>query len=271
MRSAIPLASTSSGKRQVALSIGPFGATLSPGQEYAGIYPPPFGPTTTTANFFEDGEARQAAVEALKEFHLSRLLIFSEDADTWAQVDWIAFETIPILTEYLAIRRAMAELVRLGRGKKFWISSAYPNGVHPQLMHSGHAGVNEVLMAALGGHELAANGVGVNCTNPTYIEKLAEDFKDALLGLEARGRVDEGEGVTFVLYPDGGSVYDVVTRTWSAGALDTASWGKQVGQIAKKVEAAEEDGQKVWGGVIVGGCCKAGFEEIRALRKALDQ
>jgi len=271
MRSAIPLASTSSSQGKIALSIGPFGATLSPGQEYAGIYPAPYGPASSSVNYFEDGSARHAAVEALKEFHLSRLLTFSEDASTWEKVDWIAFETIPILTEYLAIRQAMSELGRLGRGKKFWISSAYPNGIHPQQMHSGHAGVNEVLMAALGGHELAANGVGVNCTNPAHIEKLAEDFKEALLGLEARGRVEEGDGVTFVLYPDGGSVYDVVTRTWSSGALDTVSWGKQVGAIARKVEEAEEDGHKVWDGVIVGGCCKAGFEEIKALRKALDE
>ena len=271
MRSAIPLASAS-GKGTVALSIGPFGATLSPGQEYAGIYPPPYGPTSSSVNYFEEGEARQAAVEHLKEFHLSRLLTFSDDAETWAQVDWIAFETVPILTEYLAIRRAMAELVKLGRGKKFWISSAYPNGLHSQQMHSGHAGVNEVLMAALGGPDLPANGVGINCTNPTYIEKLSEDFKEALLGLESRGRVHEAdEGVTFILYPDGGSVYDVVSRTWSSGTLDTASWGKQVAAIAKKVEAAEEDGEKVWAGVIVGGCCKAGFEEIRALRKTLDE
>ncbi|KAF8756958.1 Homocysteine S-methyltransferase [Rhizoctonia solani] len=31
-------------KPQIALSLGPFGATLSPAAEFSGIYPPPYGP-----------------------------------------------------------------------------------------------------------------------------------------------------------------------------------------------------------------------------------
>lgn len=275
MQSAIPLASTSEGS--IALSIGPFGATLSPGQEYAGIYPPPYGPSptsssTSSSNAISDLETLESAIKALEEFHLDRLLAFSEDKSIWDKVDWIAFETIPVLYEYTAIRRAIKRLSATGRAeKKFWISSAYPDGLHPQSLASGdHAGVEEMLVAALGGDLPPANGSGVNCTNPTYISSLSEQFSSTLVKLRQEGAVPK-EGVTFVLYPDGGSVYDVNTRTWSSGGIDATSWGNQVSSVAQAVEARQVDGERVWEGVIVGGCCKAGFDEIKALRISLDR
>lgn len=270
MQSAIPLASTSHG--HVALSIGPFGATLSPGQEYAGVYPPPYGPppTSTPSNRISDPEVLKDAIDALEKFHLDRLLAFSDDGKVWSQVEWIAFETIPVLYEYAAIRRAMQHLVESGRGKKFWISSAYPEGRHPQTYPGGkNASVEDVLEAALGGELPPANAIGVNCTNPTYIASLAEDFTSTLLRLRQDGKIARNE-TAFVLYPDGGSVYDVNTRTWSSGGIDATSWGNQVAAVARSVDSKEQHGAKVWAGVIVGGCCKAGFDEIRALRQSLD-
>lgn len=285
MRSAIPLAGSSSSSgtsgaslthtsHGVVLSIGPFGATCSPGQEYAGIYPPPYGPGSSSNAC--PASAREGVISALTEFHLRRLITFSEYAETWAKVEWIAFETIPVLTEYTAIRRAMAGLQKAGRatGKRFWITSAFPDGVHPQIGEDGsHATVADVLVAARGeardddGADLpAADGVGANCTNPRFVDALSKEFREAVLSVKQEGQ----DKPTLVLYPDGGSVYDVVTRTWSTGSLDSTSWGKQVAEIARRAEEVQVDGQAVWEGVIVGGCCKAGFDEIRALRTALD-
>ena len=266
MRSAIPLASSFDENKGVVLSIGPFGATLSPSQEYKGVYPPPFGPSTTLNYISSDEEEK--AINELTSFHLSRLVTFSEDEEVWRRIDWIAFETIPLLTEYIAVRRAMGELIKMQRGKKFWISSAWPSGSHPQLDSTGqHVSVGQVLQAAIGGDEVPATAVGLNCTNPSYIKALATDFTQELKRIRKEGSVTED--VSFVLYPDGGSVYDTVTRTWSSGGLDPGSWGRQVSAVAKEVEEAEQGGEKVWSGVIVGGCCKSGFEEIKALSDAL--
>jgi homocysteine S-methyltransferase len=170
----------------------------------------------------------------------------------------------------------MASLKKAGRAaeKRFWITSAFPEGLHPQVTADGsHVTVKDVVTAALGedadgqgGSLPAADGVGANCTNPRLVEALSRDFEQAVFDLKREGQASP----TLVLYPDGGSVYDVVTRTWSTGSLDSASWGKQVAKIARRAEKAEVDGQTVWEGVIVGGCCKAGFGEIKALRTALD-
>ena len=280
MRSAIPLARNSTSTDSddhtphgTVLSIGPFGATLSPSQEYGGVYPAPYGPTSSSSNAFTDESARQEAITALTQFHLSRLLTFSEDAETWAQIEWIAFETIPLLTEYAAVRRAMGEMHRLGKGRKFWISSAWPQGHHPQQSGKGsgeYVSVREVVQAALGGEEVPADAVGLNCTNPSFIKDLSERYTEAIVSLRKEGVVG-GSDTTFVLYPDGGSVYDTVTRKWTLGDLDPSSWGRQVSAVARGVEEKEEGGKKVWSGVIVGGCCKAGFEEIQSLSSALRQ
>ncbi len=273
MRSAIPLASGSKssngGRRGTVLSIGPFGATLSPSQEYKGIYPPPCGPSTSSSNYPSDP---LPCIDALAQFHLDRLKVYAEDEEVWRLIDWIAFETVPLLTEYQAIRRAMTRLKEeMGRGKRFWITSAWPEGKHPQFNEQGeHVSVRKVLEAALVGEDLPANGVGLNCTNPSYIHALSTEFSEKMKDLVTEEKVRGGE-VTFVLYPDGGSVYDTVTRTWSSGGLDPESWGRQVSNQARLIHSATMDSQKLWKGVIVGGCCKSGFREIKALSAGLNE
>jgi homocysteine S-methyltransferase len=64
------------------------------------------------------------------------------------------------------------------------------------------------------------------------------------------------------IYPNGGEIYDHISRTWKAnGAVDKANvWGDKLGEIVKEVAK-----QRTWGGVLVGGCCKTGPEEINVL------
>jgi homocysteine S-methyltransferase len=299
MRSAVHIASEAAGtsSRQVGLSLGPFGATLRPGQEYAGIYPPPYGPafpsSTERTNAFPstaDGqEAQQAAVEALAQFHLERLRVFAEDEDTWRKVDWVAFETVPVLHEVRGIRLAMGilheELSRLyeqsGNGgrewwdKRFWITCPFPDGSHPQLLPvGGHATVDDLLSALLSPVPGARDpdGVGINCTHPSHLVHLLTAFTNGIGRLKATVHPEPDRGEErkpwFVLYPDGGATYDVVSRTWTTRSFGPEGWASEVASAAK--ELVREDGG-VWGGVIVGGCCKAGFEEIGALRKELDR
>ncbi|WWD21641.1 hypothetical protein CI109_106127 [Kwoniella shandongensis] len=283
-------------KGKIALSFGPFGSTLSPGQEYGGIYPPPYGPSTSTnafpspSNLTGDSstaagaitQEEEVAVEALAQFHLDKLRVFASDLETWKQVDWIAFETVPVLHEVKAIRRAMGvlnvELAKEYAGddhwweKKFWITSPFPSGQHPQLIKNGqdHASIQQVLSAFIEGDGAIPHGIGINCANPSYLPSLTEAFTSAF---RATAALEHERRPYFVLYPDGGQVYDTITRTWSTppSSGGPEAWAKQVYTIAKDLESATtRNGEKLWGGVIVGGCCKSSFEEIRALRNLVD-
>jgi homocysteine S-methyltransferase len=313
MRGAIDLVSSSSGSGSagVVLSLGPYGATLSPSQEYGGIYPSPYGPNVSPSssssartNAFPstaNGHAEELEAEdALAEWHLSRLRIYAAEEGTWRKVEWLGFETIPLLREIRAIRRAMEELhkeleARWGGGKesdagegewwrqKFWITSAFPDGQHPQHLPSSadqHVSVDDVLDSLVSSSPDSAkplprpNGIGINCTHPSHISNLAEAFTTSMRKLAKSG----GEaGPVFVLYPDGGAVYDTTSRTWTERTTRPDEWAVGVAGIARRLEDArldaegEEQGGKLWAGVIVGGCCKAGFDEIRYLRKELDR
>jgi len=93
------------GEVKIALSLGPYGATLTPGHEFDGFYPPPFGPQAYSPggrnrNAFTAAEASQesVAIDALTDFHLQRLRVFANDLTTWARVDCIAFEDDPRAT-----------------------------------------------------------------------------------------------------------------------------------------------------------------------------
>lgn len=63
--------------------------------------------------------------------------------------------------------------------------------------------------------------------------------------------------------------YAVVTRTWSTPTgMSTPLWAQLNTSTVKAALAhSTEAGASVWGGVIAGGCCKAGPEAIKALRE----
>lgn len=155
----VALASTSSASSaenrprspEVVLSLGPYGATTKPGAEYSGLYTPPYGlgdinspqPCTNAFTHDESPEAR-ASEEALLAFHLERLRVYVRCKE-WKEIAWIGFETIPLLREVRAIRRAMAkvdsELEEQGRGgekKPFWICGTFPGGEFPQVILNTH-------------------------------------------------------------------------------------------------------------------------------------
>ncbi|OXG17053.1 homocysteine S-methyltransferase [Cryptococcus neoformans Ze90-1] len=270
-----------SNNSKIILSFGPYGSTLQPGQEYDGIYPPPFGPSTSTNAFPPDSnDDEEAAIQALAYHHLDKLEAISRDEAAWRKVEWIAFETIPVLHEVRGIRRAMAILRRklsalyaggdnmnLWWEKKFWITSPFPMGQHPQLLPDGsHASIPQVIHALFSGPDPIPNGIGINCTNPSYLHSLTSSFASHL-PFEFFGKVE------MVIYPDGGQVYDTTTRAWVIAPQspeNAEKWAEVVGDVAKKARGAEREGRGIWKGVIAGGCCKSSFDEIRALRRFVD-
>ncbi|KAG0148824.1 hypothetical protein CROQUDRAFT_654413 [Cronartium quercuum f. sp. fusiforme G11] len=259
LRSSVTLARSSLTTAKLGLSLGPFGATLTPPQDYAGIYPSP-----------------HHQFEPLKKFHLERLLNYTTDESTWRQVDLVIFETLPNLMEIRAIRAAWSALTdalkeQYGRqeGPQWWIKPwvlsfvfAGPTGQFA----SGASPIN-VLEAALGTNDTLdigilprPSGVGINCTKLAFVSDIVAAWTDS-----PQSQCLRNLGVSspwLWIYPDGGLVYDVETRSWAGGQIGTEEWARQVMGIAKRA-------QLTWPGVVVGGCCKTGPAHIRALKSML--
>ena len=127
------------------------------------------------------------------------------------------------------------------------------------------------------------SGIGINCTKPYHLPKLVERMSMSLATLNRpatesgidleRRRAQAGlQKPLLFLYPDGGLVYDAVRKVWltpsnagaPGGGSSAASWASNLMNLAKRITAAS-DLPNVWRGVFVGGCCKSGTDEIRAL------
>ncbi|GLB37084.1 putative homocysteine S-methyltransferase [Lyophyllum shimeji] len=230
---------------KLGLSLGPFGAGLSPGQEYDGYYPPPYGPAAYSDkepnrnSFDKDAvEDERRSIQALAKFHLDRLLVFARDPETWKMIDVIAFETIPLVREVAAIRQAMSSLkdALAAEGvdfvpKPWWTSFVLPNGRCPQTQFPGgpNMTVRDLVSAALAGTPtdhatdffLTPTGIGINCTSPALIPELVQEISWAVEKL--RGTQEHAPWL--VLYPDGGDIYDTNTRSWVVASQDKKdSW-----------------------------------------------
>jgi homocysteine S-methyltransferase len=243
---------------RIALSLGPFGASLSPGQEYGGVYPPPYGPqayssTRKNRNVFTPDErtqgAEDSAVTALAAWHLARLRAFADDMHTWNTIDMLAFETIPLRIEARAICKAVATLRESAPAKAWWLSAVFPSGCAPDA--EAGSGVEALVHVLAGGPD----GVGINCTPPEFVGALVQEMQAEV----ARGTWRPW----LALYPNGGGVYDPVARTWGAGeGKGAGGWASGVADIVRRAEA---DG--VFGRVVVGGCCKTTPDDIATLAK----
>jgi homocysteine S-methyltransferase len=83
---------------------------MVPSQEYSGAYP-----------------AEMDAWKGLYDFHLERIMTFVCRDATWAKVDVVAFETLPVVREVRAVREVMKTLQDSGLRPNFWISCVFPN------------------------------------------------------------------------------------------------------------------------------------------------
>jgi len=264
---------------KIALSLGPFGATLSPTQEFQGYYPPPYGPRGFTSldslsdkgndsyeypHRFADERDEERAIEALADFHHTRLRVFAEDKDLWALIDHIAFETVPLLREIKAIRQAMGKLytdfAEEEARKDWWISTVhlYPHGHIPE--NEGSVTTKEVVNATLGEEMYKLytenkiiirpapipTAIGVNCTEVELIPRIVEEMHL----LVAQGQY---EAPWLAIYPNGGYVKPAATE-------DGRSWAFQLGEIVRS-----EVLRGFWAGIVVGGCCKTTTQNIREL------
>ncbi|KAL5333902.1 Homocysteine S-methyltransferase [Aspergillus crustosus] len=265
MRSAIPLVRSvisSAGEQQqhrhqpcrVALSLGPYGATMAPvAAEYTGIYP-----------------AEMNREDALRDWHARRLRVFVADPESWDGVDFVAFETLRRADEVRAVRAAMSDFGHGAQNKPWWVCGVFP------AEEVDETDVRRWMRAAVGGqHGLPRPwGIGLNCTQIGYVTKIVSIMRDELhllLGKED-GFADEWATSSgkpwLVLYPDGtkGEKYDPVTKTWVSSATEAVRrpWDETFWDVVQQQPEGE------WEGIIVGGCCRAGPADIAALRQRID-
>jgi len=260
------------GEIKIALSLGPFGSTISPGQEYDGFYPLPYGPMgflddgEKTNSFGQDVERESASIDALAKFHLDRLVVFCRDPKAWSAIDIVAFETVPLVREVKAIRKTMAQLVHpLGANnlKPWWISCVFPKGKCPEEKCPGGPNLTarDVVAAALcGGHGPVPTAIGVNCTSPDLLPTLVNEM--TLATQDCCGT--DGASPWLVLYPNNGDLYDPIRKTWKVEEKEQEH--KWEADLAKIVMDLSEDCTGIWSGFLVGGCCQTGPMEIRGLR-----
>lgn len=255
---------------RIALSLGPFGASLPTAQEFGGFYPPPYGPKAYAPddhniNAFRSDAESTDSVEALKNFHLQRLEVFAGDEETWKKVDFVAFETVPLAREVKAIRQAMRTIHANGALRKpWWISLVFPDGKYPETSTSlpgEHLSVKNVVRAVFDEMDDGdtPDAIGINCTKPQYISTLLDEYAEAV------GTLDSESAPGLVVYPNGGAAYDVETKTWSSAEHGAGrTWAVQLAEIV----GVRKD---KWSGVLVGGCCKTGPEDIRSLAELVKE
>jgi homocysteine S-methyltransferase len=268
------------GAVKIALSLGPFGAGLSPAQEFDGYYPPPFGPRRYTRGddncnaFPKDDDGRQKedeATAALTQFHFERLCVFADDEAAWDALDFIAFETVPLVREIRAIRMAMAAFQTRRpsvQSKPWWISFVFPQGKFPETGEGGsNVPVRSVVAAALlriptpvGSDPLPIpSALGINCTEVELIPAVLADMEAAMLEFQT-----QESRPWLVLYPNGGDVYNPISQTWEVKDKPGV-WAEKLANIVAKIQVRSG----IWSGVVAGGCCRTGPEDIDLLNKQL--
>ncbi len=145
--------------------------------------------------------------------------------------DFLAFETVPKLAEARAIATALDSWPELGA----WVSFTCRDGSSTAYGDP----VRECAAFLNGVKQVCA--VGVNCIPPGLV-------------LPLLGALRTETGRPLVVYPNSGEVWDAEARCWIPGA--PLSWDS----FARDWLAA--------GASVVGGCCRTGPEEVRALRQA---
>jgi homocysteine S-methyltransferase len=242
----------------IALSLGAYGATLIPSQEYTGDY----------------GEIDRASLHG---FHQHRLDAFIQDDEAWNNIDIIAFETLPTLGEIIAVRDVMQTCQDIVDGRRdgyiskdrkfetkpFWISCVFPND-NDELPDG--SSIDLVLKAMLRKIPLRPRpyAIGINCTKVQKISRLVRNFEDAYHKL--------GEGYftlpRLVIYPDGAGdrVYDTKTQKWVGDQSEGVPWDQQMFGLVKEIQQRGK-----WEGILVGGCCKTTPEHIAKLRMRMDE
>lgn len=185
----------------VAASVGPYGATLSAGEEYTGAYVDPQWPGRTGGGL---------GIDELRRFHRPRLETLAE-----AGPDVLACETLPAAAEVEALVTEVQAL-----GVPAWISLTTVTGGDGVVRTRRGENAASVFALARELDEIVA--VGVNCTDPLGVA--------AAVAIAA-----EASGKPVVVYPNSGESWDTVARSWLGEPYftddDVAGWLASGGRL----------------------------------------
>ncbi len=165
----------------------------------------------------------------LRAFHAARL-----DVLVSAAPDLLACETIPSRRE----AEILADLLVERATTPAWISLVGKNGT---LLADGTPFAAVVASLGAAGPVVA---IGLNCTAPQWIAPL----------LQSGGEAGEKP---FVVYPNGGSVYDAKTKLWSGE--------ESADSIPRLIDKWYDLGARV-----IGGCCRTTPKTVREIRERLE-
>ncbi|KAK2054289.1 homocysteine S-methyltransferase [Colletotrichum caudatum] len=236
---------------KTALSIGPYGACMIPGQEYSGAY-----------------DSDHDSLEKLRHWHLERLQLFKDAGAFASPVSYLAVETIPRADEIKAVRQALDEIGLFATKSPlpFWIATLFPR--QDDCLPDGSS-VKQAVTAMLSPDVATSRpwGIGINCTKVWKLDSLIKSYESAVLELIKEGAIAEAPAL--VLYPDGtnGEVYNTTTQKWElprASRHPVTSWEAQLSQVV-----ADAQSRGLWNQIVVGGCCKASHSDIARLRTAV--
>ncbi|KAF7846041.1 hypothetical protein BT93_L5496 [Corymbia citriodora subsp. variegata] len=226
----------------VALSLGAYGATMIPSQEFSGKY----------------GAMDE---QKLEEWHCERIAMYWA---SYAKVDLVAFETIPRLDELCAVKIA-ANANRHGNVyKPYWVSCVFPNEDNCLPDGSTIKDIVKVLLEETAWEESQKTfqpwGIGINCTKVQKLPGLVDEFEAAAQSLQLHLP-------RLVVYPNGanGQTYDSSTQTWVGTKEQNEPWVDQLWDVVRKTKARGK-----WEGIVVGGCCKSTVSDIHTLRQLID-
>lgn len=216
---------------KIAISIGPFIATLPDGCEYDPQY---------------DGSI---TFDKLYDFHLTRVHFFLRASHS-VPIDIIAFETIGTIIEATAIVRAMS--TPSVSGVPYWLSLQCRDGGH---IASGEE-IEHAIFSIL--HENSVRNlvaVGVNCTDISVIKTTIQTVQNTVASFFARADPDQQQTIQAVAYPNSGE--QLIEHAWvwpESGSISPSRWAT----IAHETNAG-----------IIGGCCRVGLDHIRALQSSM--
>ena len=149
-----------------------------------------------------------------------------------AGADLLACETIPCLDEAMAIAGLLPEFGSISA----WISFSCKDGEH----NSQGERLADCVIALDSVPQIAA--IGINCTAPEWIPSLVE---------QARQQTAK----PIVVYPNSGEHYDAASKEWH-GVSNAQDFAQQAMRWSQR------------GARLIGGCCRTGPDDIRAVRHA---
>lgn len=224
----------------VALSLGPYAATLGDGAEYRGYDP--------------GSESEQR----LAYFHRRRAHVFftqclGEDACQGASADVAAYETFPATSEAVFVTQMMREDDMPGAVlPPFWISFQCRSETQLANGEELDDAVRLVLRVNKGSWGLVA--LGVNCCNPVWLAGQVKILRRAIEDY-AQEASEPRRSVAVAVYANSGETWvDSEGWIWPEGELSEAAW-------AETVLSAKAD--------LVGGCCRCGFGHVSYIQSAL--